>query len=291
MPDWLPILFIASYGLALALEGLGLWTRNTWQRGAVVATATLGAIAHSVHLTSHAVATSSTLGSVSDWYLLVAWVLVAVYLTVLFSRPGSAMGLFALPLVLGLLMASQWASHEPIASSGSTTFWGRLHGALLVLATVTTCLGFLSGIMYLIQSWRLKHKLPPSPRFRLPTLEWLERVNGRSLAVSAVLVAGGVVSGIVLARLAHREDVAYRWNADPVVMSLLLMLLWLIAAELFRVVYPAARRGRKVAYLTMATFGFLVIALITFAWNGSHGTSMDNRDGTQLDSPERRNSG
>jgi hypothetical protein len=37
--------------------------------------------------------------------------------------------------------------------------------------------------------------------------------------------------------------------------------LWLVAAEVFRLVYPAARRGRKVAYLTLASFGFLVIAL------------------------------
>jgi hypothetical protein len=39
------------------------------------------------------------------------------------------------------------------------------------------------------------------------------------------------------------------------------MLLWLVAAEVFRWVYPAARRGRKVAYLTLASFGFLLIAL------------------------------
>jgi ABC-type uncharacterized transport system permease subunit len=45
------------------------------------------------------------------------------------------------------------------------------------------------------------------------------------------------------------------------VLSLAAMLLWLVAAEVFRLVYPAARRGRKVAYLTLASFVFLVIAL------------------------------
>ena len=34
------------------------------------------------------------------------------------------------------------------------------------------------------------------------------------------------------------------------VLSLSGMLSWLIAAEAFRLAYPAARRGRKVAYLT-----------------------------------------
>jgi hypothetical protein len=51
---------------------------------------------------------------------------------------------------------------------------------------------------------------------------------------------------------------------DPVVLSLAAMLVWLIAAEVFRLVYPAARRGRKVAYLTLASFVFLLIALISF---------------------------
>ena len=42
------------------------------------------------------------------------------------------------------------------------------------------------------------------------------------------------------------------------------MLVWLVAAEVFRLVYPAARRGRKVAYLTLAGFVFLIITLASF---------------------------
>jgi len=54
------------------------------------------------------------------------------------------------------------------------------------------------------------------------------------------------------------------------------MLIWLIAAEAFRLIYPAARQGRKVAYLTLASFVFLVIALASF-------TLLDNVHG-----PNRR---
>jgi hypothetical protein len=61
--------------------------------------------------------------------------------------------------------------------------------------------------------------------------------------------------------VAHRGQKSYLLWTDPVVLSLAAMLLWLVAAEVFRLVYPAARRGRKVAYLTLASFGFLVIAL------------------------------
>jgi hypothetical protein len=56
------------------------------------------------------------------------------------------------------------------------------------------------------------------------------------------------------------------------------MLSWLVAAEAFRLAYPAARRGRKVAYLTLAGFVFLVITLAAFLTADSmHGQSA--RDG------------
>ncbi len=41
------------------------------------------------------------------------------------------------------------------------------------------------------------------------------------------------------------------------------MLAWLVAASLFNAAYRPARHGRKVAYLTIASFGFLALALAT----------------------------
>ncbi len=142
--------------------------------------------------------------------------------------------------------------------------WGMFHGLALLLGTVTVCIGFLAGLMYLVQSYALKHARSPVNRLRLPSLEWLERVNSRSLGISAVLIALGFASGLVMALATHRGDSKYALWTDPVVLSLAAMLLWLVVAEVFRLVYPAARRGRKVAYLTLASFVFLVIALASF---------------------------
>ena len=49
------------------------------------------------------------------------------------------------------------------------------------------------------------------------------------------------------------------------------MLAWLVAAAVFARLYKPARHGRKVAYLTVASFGFLVSALGDAA-AGRHGT-------------------
>ncbi len=54
------------------------------------------------------------------------------------------------------------------------------------------------GLMYLIQAHRLKKKLPPPTRFRLPALELLERANHRATIWAALLVSLGFLSGLIL---------------------------------------------------------------------------------------------
>jgi hypothetical protein len=50
------------------------------------------------------------------------------------------------------------------------------------------------------------------------------------------------------------------WH-DPVVLSTLLLLFWLLAAVVVGALYRPARQGRKVAYLTMVSFVFLALVL------------------------------
>jgi ABC-type uncharacterized transport system permease subunit len=256
--------FTASYAVALALEILGLWTRPRWRRLIVVLAAAAGIVAHTWYLGRRAAqAPWAPLSSPHDWYLAAAWVLAVIYVAVVLYYPRASMGLFLLPVTLGLIAAGRWASTEPLASFAAPRFWGRVHGVFLMLGTVAVLLGFVAGLMYLVQSFRLKHKSPAAERFRLPSLEWLERVNSRSLGAAALLVAVGFFTGI-LTRTAQVDAGGVPWS-DPVVLSLSGMLSWLIAAEAFRLAYPAARRGRKVAYLTLAGFVFLVLTLATFS--------------------------
>ena len=235
--------FTASFGVALALEAMGLWARPRWRRLAVVVAA--------------------------------AWGLAIVYLTLVLYQPKASIGLFLLPIVLALIGAARFASTEPMAGAEMPRIWGILHGVFLMLGTIAVLLGFVAGLMYLVQSARLKNKAPLNDRFRLPSLEWLERVNARSLIAATILVGLGFVTGVLM-RLALRDGSGLQWT-DPVVLSLSGMFSWLVAAEAFRLAYPAARRGRKVAYLTLAGFVFLVITLSTFMSSKSmHGRGGEN---------------
>lgn len=282
--------FSASYLVALGLEVLGLWNRIRIRRVALLTMASAGVFAHTWYLGLRvAEAPAAPLATHRDWYLLAAWALAVIYLAAKFYYRKSSMGLFLLPAVLGLIGASRFAAAVPLATFQAPRVWGRIHGLFLMFGTVAVLLGFVAGLMYLIQSYRLKRKLGGSDHLRLPSLEWLERANSRSLGAAAFFVGGGFFSGVLL-RLSHTGDENFVPWTDPVVIALGSMMAWLLVAEGFRIVYPAARRGRKVAYLTVAAFVFLLLALGAVTLEDSlHMTSTDSastaQESARSDSP------
>jgi len=258
------VAFIACYAIAFALEALTLRSRPAWFPTPLVIATAIGLILQGIYLARNAIGNDTLPISTADWLLWAGWLLGIVYLASLFYLPRTPTGLVLLPLTLVLILSAQFASTRPLAVERSYYLLGMLHGVLLLAGTVAVCVGFLAGLMYLVQSYSLKHSRSIVNKLRLPSLEWLERLNSRTLGVSAVLIALGFASGYVMTLAIHRGDSTYHPWADPVVLSLAAMLIWLIAAEVFRLVYPAARRGRKVAYLTLASFVFLIIALASF---------------------------
>lgn len=276
------ICFAACYAIAFAVEIVSLKTRRAWHRVTLLAVTLAGLLAHTLFLAYRTTeANLLPVSTAAGWLLLAAWVLAIIYLAALFYLPRTPTGLVLLPIVLGLILSSQWASAEPLAPERTFFLWSIFHGVVLLLGTVAVCVGFLAGLMYLVQSYALKHARSPANGLRLPSLEWLERVNSRTLGISAVFIALGFASGLAMSVATHRGQAAYVLWTDPVVLSLAAMLLWLVAAEAFRLVYPAARRGRKVAYLTLASFVFLVIALASLMLldtvHGASRTEMTNR--------------
>ncbi len=274
MPGILIICAAAGYMLAFALEIAGLRKRFVWRPIALRALVFYALLAHTIHLIRNAIGPSAIPISTADWLLWASWLIALAYFVALFYLPRSPTGVVLLPIALGLVFGSQWASTEPLTSGQSLRIWGMVHGMMLLAGTVTVSIGFLAGLMYLAQSYALKHARSAANGLRLPSLEWLERINSRTLGLSAVLIALGFISGLVMSMAKHRNDATYTFWTDPVVLSLAAMALWLVAAEVFRLVYPAARQGRKVAYLTLASFVFLVIALASF-------TLLDNVHGTK----------
>lgn len=255
--------FAGSYVVAFGLELIRLRSKATWVRFPLIFAAAAGLFAHVVFLFHDATADDALPISTADWLLWAALILAVVYFATIFYLPRTPTGLALIPIVMGLILSSKVASTTPLATERSFYLWGMLHGTSLLLGTTAVSVGFLAGLMYLLQNYALKHARSPANRLRLPSLEWLEGVNSRALGISTFLIAFGFCSGLVMALLSHRGDLKYVIWTDPVVISLAAMLVWLIVAEIFRITYPSARGG-KVAYLTLASFVFLMIALASF---------------------------
>jgi len=253
------VCFSTSYAVALAMEVSRLLFRSGVRGIAMLGFAGAGLLAQTAYL-YHRFTQSPIhrLSSEHDWYLIAAWILVVVYLYLVYFHPRTAFGLFLLPLVLGLIAIATWFADYEARESASRA-WGILHGSSLLLGVVAVFFGFMAGLMYFRQAHRLKLKLPPGRGIQLPSLEWLQRANGRAIVVSVLALGVGNVAGMVLNQTRPAAG-RLHWS-DPTVLSTQLLFLWLLGTAIAGVLYKPARQGRKVAYLTIASFLFLLITL------------------------------
>jgi len=255
--------FATSYAISLILEITRLFFRSGVRGAVMLGFAGVGLVFHTAFLCHRAIHSGgSPLSSEMDWYLVAAWALVATYLHLTYYYPRAGFGLFVLPLVLGLIGTAQWfADAVPFGAEPASRVWGAIHGTTVVLATVAVLVGFVAGLMYLVQARRLKHKIAPMGGLRLPSLERLQQTNSRAIVSSVLMLGTGVLSGIVLDQINTHRDIGSLPLTDPFVFSTLVMLLWLLIAAGIILLYRPARVGRKVVYLTLFSFVFLVLAL------------------------------
>ncbi|MCA9184610.1 MAG: hypothetical protein R3E01_29430 [Pirellulaceae bacterium] len=260
------VCFASSYAITLALEISRLFFRSKIRHLTLLGFLTAGLLAHSIYLVTQAHRGLELRGApLSSWYhwcLIGAWCVAVVYLVFSLSRPGAQAGIFVLPLILGLLgVATMLPKDQFFPAERATEYWGMAHGIALLAGTVAACLGFVTGIMYLVQSYRLKHKWTARPGFRLPSLEWLQTANERSLVFSSLILASGLLAGIVLNLIKHSQQAQPLPWSDPVVCISVALLVWLVLVLIFNALYRPARYGRKVAYLTTVSFFFLLMVL------------------------------
>jgi ABC-type transport system involved in cytochrome c biogenesis permease subunit len=253
--------FGASYAVALALELLHHVRPRPALRLLALAFGCAGLVAHTVYVSVQNLALASPFGSL----LFLAWILAIFYLFGSLHRRRLAWGLFVLPLVLGLILLAAF-TQTPTAEGETTSggglsslagerFWGQVHGALILLAAVGVCVGFLASLMYLVQVHRLRKKLPPSEGVKLLSLERLEAMNRRALALAFPLLTAGLLVGLGLLR--HGQ--ALGELSSPKVLGTLG--LWLVFLILLYVRHGFHARGRQVALLTILAFVVLVVTL------------------------------
>ena len=254
--------FAASYVVVFLLELFRLSPKIRLRMMWIWLWTIAGLIAHTGYLYQLAQEGIANRGvALSSWYhwcLIAAWALALIYLLTSMSRPKSAVGLFFTPLILVVIgIAKAMPSTQLFGPRHAASVWGAVHGVSLLIGTVSVMAGFAAGLMYLIKERRLKQKTVHNAGFRLPSLEWLRSANERSLLWSAFFLGSGILSGVIL-KLTQANSV--QWS-DPGVRMSIVLLVWLIVMTAFTLMYKPATMGRKVAYLTVASFIMLSLTL------------------------------
>ena len=255
--------FLASYLVALGLEGVRLVRRTAISRAALIAFAAAGLVAHTAFLyfQSQRANLPPLLSSTRDWMLVLAWVGVVLYLFLTSVDRDLAIGVFLLPLVLLLVGAAYLVRGAPdtaVADYEGVRAWAMLHASLLVFGIAGVLIGFVLSLMYLVQHHRLKRRQVLQNGLTLPSLARLARLNWWAVMISVPLLTLGMGVGVGLALLS--EDRRLTWT-DPVVVGNAVA--WLAMAVLF--VWLARRdhpAGKQVASLTLWAFGFMLVTVL-----------------------------
>jgi hypothetical protein len=259
------VCFAASYAVALGFEVTRLWFRSGVRGVTMVGFATAGLLAHTLYLFWRAATvTALPLSSAFDWYLLAAWLLAAGSLWMTLSNPRTPVGLFVLPVVLGLIGAAELSSREPFPQSPATQTWGVIHGSFNLAMSVAIVLGGLAGGMWLIQAGRLARKQAPLQGFRMPSLEKMSLWASRMVVIAACAGGSGFLSGMILNAVNRRRGLleTVPWN-DPVVLRMGTLVVWLIIAAAISRLFSHRPEGRRVtAVLSLVSLVMLTASIL-----------------------------
>ena len=264
LPQTSVLCFLASYALALVLEGWRWRGRGANWRWASLAAILAGLLAHTWYLLNRSAQSHlpPLLASTHDWMLVGGWVGGVIAAVLVWRNPRMPLALFVLPVVLALVATTYLVNQVPnteIYEAQARRGWGLLHAALLLLAMICSAAGVVSAVLYLLQHRRLKGHQATPLALPLPSLPKLAWANRWAFGVSFVLLTLGYTSGLWLSLTAPQAGRTVALTEPVVLVS---GLAWLVMAGglgwLLRRQLPT---GRQVAWLTITGLGCLLVAL------------------------------
>lgn len=177
--------------------------------------------------------------------------------------------------ILGIvLMAVLVARPASRPHDVAATPWAVAHGSAMILATAAVVFAAANSALYLLGSYRLKHKGIMQVLGRIPNMETLTRMNRIGVQVGFVLLTLGVISGLGLASLVGPGIAG--WLADGKVICILGA--WGLLAAILVLGRFDLLKVKVRAYVTIMALGLLLVAIIgvTVAGATQHKFSRDS---------------
>ncbi|MDR1485125.1 MAG: hypothetical protein LBT09_09920 [Planctomycetaceae bacterium] len=221
-------------------------------------------VLHTIFLYYHHVAARDCVNGAEVYFFMTSWSLVLIYFYLSCYHRGVPFGLFFLPISLMLIIGGVIIAHitpnEPTTGlvAYNPPVLKMFHAITFFLATSSICIGFVAGLLYLVQDWRLKHKRPVGI-LRLPAIEWSASICRKALGASTLILAATIYFGWLMQPQSKSPNLVLLY--DPLVIGTLCMFVFL---TLFSGILPLQifkTEGKQVAVLTLITFIFLILTL------------------------------
>jgi hypothetical protein len=261
----LVICCVFGYVIAILFELFRFFSKSTTRNLIVVACGVLlGFTAHTIFLYYHHISTQNHVNGAATYFFMTSWSLILVYLYLSCYHRGVPFGLLFLPIVLlliiGGIVTSYITPNEPTLNITplNPPVLKMFHAITFFLATSSICIGFVAGLLYLVQDWRLRHKKTIGV-LRLPAIEWSESICRKALGAATFVIAATMFFGWMLQPQSNLPNTVVL--NDPLVIGTILMFISLV---LFSGILPLKifkTEGKRVAVLTLITFVFLIVTL------------------------------
>ena len=206
--------------------------------------------------------------SLTEAMSVAVWVVVLLEMWAERNYGVKVLGAFVLPVVVMLSMSAVGRPlGGPEIDRALSSAWLWVHIGLALIGIAAFVLNFAGAVMYLLQVRALRAKRPGTFYYRLPSLETLDRLTYRTLALGFPFLTTGLLLGALWARQVWGSIFAF----DP--LALFSFVAWAIYAATLAGRAAAGWHGRRAAYFAIVGFAALVITLgAGFLLPGRHGS-------------------
>ncbi|MBI4888639.1 MAG: cytochrome c biogenesis protein CcsA [Acidobacteria bacterium] len=197
------------------------------------------------------------------------WLFALSYLYLEITTDERAMGVFIMPLLVGLQVIPALSpgveSIDPVLDSP----WFWVHVSSLLFAYASFALAGVLGLTYVVQFKEIKKKHLGYLYTRLPSLQTLDVMNSRAVAIGWLFLTAGVIVGAVWtaqARVAAPDDPNLQLMAlnDPKVF--VAVLTWVVYSFAMVARRVMGWTGRRAAWLSALGFAIVLLNFLPISY-------------------------
>ncbi len=194
------------------------------------------------------------------------WLLALSYLYVELTTGERSMGVFILPLMIGLQAIPAFGAVNEPRSAILESPWFGVHVSSLLFAYASFALAGVLGITYVLQFKEIKAKDLGYFYERLPPLNVLDEMNLRAVKIGWLFLTVGLITGGIWAsQLPPSTDTSASMSlADPKIF--IAVLCWAVYSFELYAQRAIGWRGRRAAWFSAVGFGIVLLNFVAVSY-------------------------